>query len=161
MLWNSLQVYSIPPQFSSVFLSSCFSLLPAALYPMAWHHKLSRRSAALAQRMVGLPWPMAPPHSRAGEWSPTCSPNDVTCMRTSHLNHNLWLCSQILRGLFMWLYKRRMLYEWGEESKERAGEGEPRHRERRKRKSDFFWGSVHRNVSLRNTDLITTGFCLV
>lgn len=34
---------------------------------------------------VGLPWPLAPSHCRAGEWSPTSSPNDVTCMRASHL----------------------------------------------------------------------------
>lgn len=153
-LWNSLQLHSIPPQMSSGFLSSCFSLLPAVLYPVAWHQKLS-------ERMVGLPWPLAPSPCRAGECSPSSSPNDVTYMRTSYLNHNLWTCSQMLRGVFMWLYKRRMLYKLGKVSRERPGEDEPRHRERRKRKNEFFWSSVCRNVSLRNRDLITTGFYLV
>lgn len=83
-------------QHSPTNLSRFFSLLPAVLNPLAWHHELSRRRAALAQRMVGLlcPWLHLP-----AECSPTSSPNDVTSMRASHLNHNLWPCSQMLRGL--------------------------------------------------------------
>lgn len=67
----------------------------------------------------GAALPLAPSHCRAAEWSSTSSPNDVTCMRASHLNHNLWPCSQMLRGLFMCLCKRRMLSKLGEESRER------------------------------------------
>jgi len=83
---------------------------------------------------VELAQPLAPAHCEEGEQSPTSYPNDVTYMRANHLNHNLWTCSQVLRGLFMWLYKRRELSaSGGEGSRQRSEESEQRHREREKK----------------------------
>lgn len=155
------------PTISSVPLSSCFSdisikspLLSAAPYPSTWLHELSkRRSAALAWRLVEQSQPLAPAHCRDGERCPTSCPNDVAYTRASHLNHNLWPCSQMLRGFFMWLHKRRELLEWGGEgSRERSEESEQRHSEK---EEWFFWGSFHRSVFLRNNDLTVKAFYLV
>lgn len=70
------------------------------------------------------PWlQLTTSHCRDGEESPTSSPNDVAYIRASLLKHNLWPSSQMLRGLFMWLCKRRGLLEWGgNEQRHREGE---------------------------------------
>lgn len=155
------------PQISSVSLSSCFSdisiqspLLSAAPYPTTWLHEVSKKSsAALAQRLMELPQPLAPAHHSSLQGRRAVPHHLSKWCRTWTITFGpvpkCWegfSCACVSGEIF-----------WSEEGK---GVGRDQRRVSKdtgegKRKSEFFWGSFLGNVFLRNNDLITKGFYLV